>query len=460
MGQFTSKIDRDQDKVKTRVMNRLNMALQKHLPEQRLFLKSNDGMRFVRLSPFTQASMLTGTVLFVGWCTIVTSIFFIDTISAGGAREQAAREQATYQERLNAMSVERDARATEAQQAQDRFAVAMDQVSRMQSRLLASEERRRELETAVDVIQTTLRTTMSERDAARDRADQLLAELEADTGSIQTVAGRQRDMENTLGFLTTALQDTAIARDGAFVAADEVETRLARMEFDSLLTSERNERIFSQIEDAVALSLEPLDAMFRSAGLPTDSIIEQVRRGYSGQGGPLTPISVSTSGDDPDPISVRANEVLAGLDHVNLYRMAAEDIPFSMPVDPNVRFTSSFGYRRDPINGGRRMHSGVDFAGPVGTPLYAGGDGTVIFAGRQSGYGMMVEIRHAFGFTTRYAHMSRIRATVGQRVSRGDRIGDMGRTGRVTGPHLHYEVRQNGNPVNPMTFITAGRNVF
>ena len=200
--------------------------------------------------------------------------------------------------------------------------------------------------------------------------------------------------------------------------------------------------------------------MFRSAGLPTESIIEQVRRGYSGQGGPLMPISMSSSGEEPDPVSIRANEVLAGLDHVNLYRMAAEDLPFTMPVASNVRYTSSFGYRRDPINGGRRMHSGADFAGPVGTPLYAGGDGTVIFAGRQSGYGLMVEIQHAFGYTTRYAHMSRIRVNDGQRVSRGELIGDMGRTGRVTGPHLHYEVRRNGTPVNPMTFITAGRNVF
>ena len=441
-------------------MNRLNMALERRLPEQRLFLKSDQGMRFLRIRPFTQAVLLAGTVLAVGWTTIMTSIFFIDTISAGGTRDQEARAQASYQARLNSMSEERDARATEAQQAQARFAIAMDQVSRMQSRLLASEERRRELETAVDVIQTTLRTTMSERDAARDRADQLLAELEAETGSIQTAAGRQRDMDTTLAFLSDALEDTAVARDEAYGAADEVENQLAQMEFDTLLASERNERIFSQIEDAVTLSLEPLDAMFRSAGLPTESIIEQVRRGYSGQGGPLMPISMSSSGEEPDPVSIRANEVLAGLDHVHLYRMAAEDLPFTMPVASNVRYTSSFGYRRDPINGGRRMHSGADFAGPVGTPLYAGGDGTVIFAGRQSGYGLMVEIQHAFGYTTRYAHMSRIRVNDGQRVSRGELIGDMGRTGRVTGPHLHYEVRRNGTPVNPMTFITAGRNVF
>jgi len=84
----------------------------------------------------------------------------------------------------------------------------------------------------------------------------------------------------------------------------------------------------------------------------------------------------------------------------------------------------------------------------------------VSFAGRQSGYGLIVVIDHAAGFETRYAHLSRIRVTEGQRVSRGDRIGDMGSTGRSTGPHLHYEVRTGDTPQNPMNYITAGRDVF
>lgn len=404
--------------------------------------------------------MIAGGALFVGWTVIVTSIFLIDTISAGSARDQAARAQMSYQTRLNALSEERNARASEARLAQDRFAIAMDQVSDMQSHLLESEERRREMETAVDVIQTTLRRTMAERDEARARADQLYAEIQAETGTIQTAAGRQRDMEQTLAFLAEALEDTATERDDAHEDMEVAHAEVDRLEFEAELAAERNERIFTQIEEAVAMSLEPLDNMFRSAGMPTDQIIDQVRRGYSGQGGPLMPITMSTRGQAPDPMSLRANEVLEGLDQVNLHRMAAEQLPFAMPVQSSVRFTSGFGYRRDPINGGRRLHAGADFAGPVGTPLYAAGDGVVIFAGRQSGYGLMVKIQHPFGIETRYAHMSRIGVSQGQRVSRGDRIGDMGRTGRVTGSHLHYEVRQNGTPINPMNFITAGRDVF
>jgi murein DD-endopeptidase MepM/ murein hydrolase activator NlpD len=224
---------------------------------------------------------------------------------------------------------------------------------------------------------------------------------------------------------------------------------------------EQNDRIFRQLEEAMTVSVKPLDKMFRAAGMNTDRIIEQVRRGYSGQGsGPLTPISLSTMGEEPTLDASRANRIINQMDRLNLYRIAAEKAPFANPVKNSYRFTSGFGYRRDPKTGGRRQHLGVDFAGPVGTPLYATADGVVVHAGWSSGYGRLVKIQHQFGIETRYAHLSRLSVKVGQRVSRGQRIGDMGASGRVTGPHLHYEVRVGGQAVNPMIFIKAANDVF
>ncbi len=446
--------------VKTRLTNRLNAVLERYLPEQRLFLKSDQGMRYVRLRPATQAVMLTGCSLFVGWTVIVTAIFLIDSISAGSVRDQAERAQIAYETRLNAISSERDARASEAQASQERFSVAMDEVSAMQSRLLASEERRRELETAVEVIQTTLRRVMGERDDAREQMAALQAEVEANNGPVQTAAAHARELERTVDYLAMALRRAADERDDAVVTAQNAEGEVDDLEFTQALADERNERIFAQIEDAVQMSMEPLDAMFQDAGLSTEDLVNQMRASYNGQGGPLMPITMSSSGEDPDPEEIRANEVLAQLDLLNLRRMAAESLPFSMPLRTSYRISSTFGYRSDPFNGGRRLHSGLDMAGAHGSPIYATADGVVSFAGRQSGYGNVVVLRHAMGFETRYAHMSRIRVQEGQRVSRGDQIGDMGSTGRSTGPHLHYEVRTGGTPRNPMTYITAGRNVF
>lgn len=120
----------------------------------------------------------------------------------------------------------------------------------------------------------------------------------------------------------------------------------------------------------------------------------------------------------------------------------------STPID-GARMSSGFGMRRHPVLGYGKMHKGVDFAAPTGTPIYAAGDGTVERAGRFSSYGNYVRIRHNNSIKTAYAHMSRIVAKAGGRVRQGDVIGYVGTTGRSTGPHLHYEVLLNNKQVNP-----------
>ena len=159
-------------------------------------------------------------------------------------------------------------------------------------------------------------------------------------------------------------------------------------------------------------------------------------------------------GGGPNPDGERANAILNSMDRINLYRIAAQRAPFAVPVRDAYRFTSGFGTRWG------RLHAGTDFAAPIGTPIYATADGVVTEAGWHSGYGRLITIQHEFGIETRYAHLNAMRVSIGQRVSRGDRIGDMGNSGRSTGPHLHYEIRVGGTPVNPMTYIRAGTDVF
>ncbi|WP_235974507.1 MULTISPECIES: M23 family metallopeptidase [Actibacterium] len=440
--------------MQSNVIRRMNMALERYLPEQRLFLRSETETRFIRLSPGTQLVALTGCAAIVGWSIIASAMLIMDTIGAGSLRDQARREQAMYEERLNALAGERDLRAEETRNAQNRFNLALTEVSKMQSALLASEDRRKELETGIGVIQSTLRRTMSERDTALAEAENLTVALAESTDADKSGAGHAEDMRETVAFLSEALNLTATERDTIAAEAAAAYELAGALDFDRQLSQDRNDRIFGQLEDALTISIEPLDKMFRSAGLNTDTLIEQVRRGYSGQGGPLTPLSVSTKGELTDPETLRANGILDRLDQLNLYRIAAEKTPFSLPLKSSFRFTSGFGARWG------RMHNGTDFAASYGTPIYSTADGVVIHAGWMSGYGRVVKIQHEFGIETRYAHMSKIHVTVGQRVSRGDRIGDMGNSGRSTGTHLHYEVRVGGKPVNPMIYIKAARDVF
>lgn len=115
--------------------------------------------------------------------------------------------------------------------------------------------------------------------------------------------------------------------------------------------------------------------------------------------------------------------------------------------------TSGFGFRSDPMTHGRGVHQGVDIAAASGQPVRASADGIVMRADDTGGYGNAVFLAHGFGVTTRYGHLSRLEVRPGQRVKRGDVIGRVGSTGRSTGPHLHYEVRIDGEAVNPLAYI-------
>jgi len=445
--------------VLNRLAYRFHQSLERHFPEQRLFLRSETETRFIRLRPATQIIALAGGTLALAWLIVATALIMMDSIGAGSARDQSVRQQALYEERLNALSTDRDLRAEEAVRAQERFNVALAQVSEMQERLLASEDRRRELETGIDAVQETLRRTIRERDAARAEADRVTLALNEQAGGA-TEIGRARDAVVTLEILTGALGLTAEERDAMLAEAEAARAQAQHIADEKRVIEQRNDLIFARLEEAVTISMEPLDTMFRAAGMSPDDLLESIRAGYSGQGGPLTPIAFSTSGGVPSPEELRANAILNGLDRMNMYRMAAFKLPFAMPVKDRFRWTSGFGYRRDPKGFGTRMHEGTDLAAAYGTPIYATADGVVTHSGWQSGYGRLIKIRHAFGVETRYAHLSQLRVAVGQRVSRGERIGDMGNSGRSTGTHLHYEVRLNGTAVNPMTFIKAANNVF
>ena len=131
-----------------------------------------------------------------------------------------------------------------------------------------------------------------------------------------------------------------------------------------------------------------------------------------------------------------------------------ENIPAIQPVlNKDLKhMASGFGWRVDPVYHIRRFHEGMDFSAPVGTDIFATGNGTVIYAGWRQGYGETIEIDHGFNYVTRYAHCSKLIAKVGQKVKRGDVIALVGNTGKSTGPHVHYEVHYQGRPIDPRNF--------
>ncbi|MBV6657747.1 MAG: M23 family metallopeptidase [Devosiaceae bacterium] len=170
-----------------------------------------------------------------------------------------------------------------------------------------------------------------------------------------------------------------------------------------------------------------------------------------GVGGPLLPAAPGAPS-----LEREYNDALRAMADLEAVREAVTQVPVAAPTR-GARLSSRFGNRRDPFTRRTAFHSGIDYAAPTGHPIYAAADGVVTRARRAGGYGLMIEIDHPNGLTTRYAHLSRMLVAPGARVSAGELIGRMGSTGRSTGPHLHYEVRRGSRAVDPMPFVTAGR---
>ncbi|KMS52858.1 peptidase M23 [Novosphingobium barchaimii LL02] len=177
-----------------------------------------------------------------------------------------------------------------------------------------------------------------------------------------------------------------------------------------------------------------------------------IASGRTAEGGPLLKLATASNGSI-DPRFRRMGQSLARMDALE---SGLASIPQVSPA--HVAYvSSSYGYRSDPFTGGAAFHAGLDFPGPMGSPIYAAAKGRVTFVGQKSGYGNCVEVTHGNGLMTRYGHLSGFRAHVGQEVDAGALIAAMGSTGRSTGSHLHFEVRVNDRPVNPRPFLEAAR---
>lgn len=188
---------------------------------------------------------------------------------------------------------------------------------------------------------------------------------------------------------------------------------------------------------------------------------EQPKAPAAGQGGPfvaadLSPEALQQEIDRLSRLVEARTDELAALETRLLERRARDRLlPTSLPVK-DAGVGSGFGQRTDPFTGARAMHEGLDFSAETGTPVYAAAAGVVAVAEPHPEFGNMVDIDHGDGLLSRYAHLSRFLVKPGQLVRRGEPIGEVGSTGRSTGPHLHFEVRLLGVPQNPARFLRRG----
>ncbi|MFN3659380.1 MAG: peptidoglycan DD-metalloendopeptidase family protein [Pseudolabrys sp.] len=192
----------------------------------------------------------------------------------------------------------------------------------------------------------------------------------------------------------------------------------------------------------------------RIHGVLADLGVDPGKTPARGVGGPFVPMKAPHA--SANAFERQLYRVHVARAQVDRYTQTLSAVPVRKPVAGEVDMSSNFGMRMDPFLRRPAMHSGLDMRGDTGDPVHATATGKVVTAGREGGYGNMIEIDHGNGLSTRYAHLSAIEVKVGQHVRIGQVIGRIGSTGRSTGPHLHYETRVNDDPVDPQKFLRAG----
>jgi murein DD-endopeptidase MepM/ murein hydrolase activator NlpD len=303
------------------------------------------------------------------------------------------------------------------------------------------------------IIAGSDRRSLLEREAAVASAQDRVARYHANLDAVAGDLKRRQDflekaVQGVIGPIPDSLPKGTVSDSSSETArtvhkisqAMPQAAGLARIEARQIAFVERLTRFADDRANAA-------DSAMRKVGLNPKAVVADDARAA---GGPL--IRLGSTGNGPlDPRFVR---LAASLGRMSALNTGLAHIPNTMPASFDY-ISSGYGVRTDPIEGGAAFHPGLDFKGPKGAPIYAAAAGTVSFTGVRQGYGNCVEISHGHGLVTRYAHMSRILAHMGQQVGPGTPIGAIGSTGRSTGPHLHFEVRVNDRPVNPRPFLEA-----
>ncbi len=366
---------------------------------------------------------------------------------AGDERDQIIRTRTKLRERVAELEEQLIRSRTDGAYLERRVAELSDTLAANREDKEKVEDQRDTLASRVDGLEDGIKTARSRAKLAEVDLEKVLDRLEKTTGS-EGIAlnGSERAGSDEL--------DGHIDHDGATVKLRQRTVALIRR-LNDLHAAQGN--VLDRLGERTVKNIEEAERLITMTGLELDKVLGRATRMASGQGGPLFEVASTT--DEVEGLPGSVSEIDTQLTRWAGLRSLLKRVPLVSPVD-FYHQASPFGLRRDPFTKKKAMHYGVDLAGWGGAPVFATAPGKVVFAGRKGRYGKMVEIDHGYGIRTRYGHLRKVLVKRGQEVGHRHRIGLLGSTGRSTGPHVHYEVRFDGKPMNPAKFIKAGRYVF
>jgi murein DD-endopeptidase MepM/ murein hydrolase activator NlpD len=389
--------------------------------------------RQVRIGPVA-FWIVVGTAVVMGVWTVGTGTYFAfrDSVLAHLMGRQAQMQYA-YEDRIAELRAQVDRIMSRQLLDQEQFEQKLNALVKRQAVL----ESRTSALSGESITTGSIRGTRAPSEPARPKASPI-----SDTVIFVAPPDREARLQSRNVAVASAGHPLATAKAGG------VEGVLARINSALDRVEKRQNTVLAEMEEHADSKVR------RMRGVLDDLGVNVAASHAHGVGGPFVPLKApGAHAGDFDRQLYRVNLARAEADR---YQQALVTVPVRKPVAGEVDMSSAFGVRMDPFLHRPAMHTGLDMRGDVGDPVHATAAGRVTIAGREGGYGNMVEINHGNGFATRYGHLSEIDVKVGQTVHIGEVIGKVGSTGRSTGPHLHYETRIDGEAVDPQKFLRAG----
>jgi len=408
--------------------------------------------RQVRIGPVL-FWIVVGSIILLGLWTAATATYFAfrdDVLTRLIARQ--AEMQYAYEDRIAELRAKVDRTTSRQLLDQEQFDQKLDQIMRRQTAL---ESRATALGSLPDV-------TGALRAPARGAAASDSAQ-----GSLQGLpqgAPKPSPISDTVIFVAPPDREarlesrTPIAPVPApsqYAKVQGVESVVGRLQTSLDQVERRQMAALGVLEESVESRVRRMRGVFSDLGLDMAQMQSAAPRGGAGGGvgGPFVPVKLTA---DSGAFERQLNRINLARSQMDLLGRTLTLVPYRKPVIGEVEFTSGFGVRNDPFLGRPAMHTGLDFRAASGDPVRVTANGKVVSAGWSGGYGRMVEVDHGNGLATRYGHLSEIGVKIGEQVKIGQVIGQVGSTGRSTGPHLHYETRIDGEAVDPQKFLRAG----
>ena len=484
-------------------------------PEFQVLFRRGGKVTYINVTPMRQAVGMGVVVCLIAAMVYVGARFqhFGHVVSMrSDALATAQRDRATMSDELGALRdalAEAEGRASAVGDDNDRLASALSDAQKRiealegeRGKLLAEAQKRLEnldaerakLDADRADIERKLAAAEDKLNARNSNSQQLAKELERDREQLRhsdsnqaTLQTRIQTLEqqlakansstdqykNDLSNISKKLQDLASERDRLMAQRKGDDSRAAQMATNenrrpvnggsvaidtpapppssssssSAVEPEPSPQALANFTPAPIPAMQgSVESLLASAGLDVGKLLDEIGGSRTGEGGPFLSVGDAAK---KELDAQRAKQLQ------KLYAL----LPLAAPLD-SYRFESPFGVRADPINHRKAYHTGVDLSAPYRTHVMSTAAGIVVFAGADGEYGRAVEIDHGHGIVTRYAHLHRTLVVKGQKVPAHFAVGELGSTGRSTGPHVHYEVVVDGTPLDPAKFIGAGKNVL